>query len=96
MSILPEVVQEKLGWQQHDINTLQEDMRQVKEEVHSLKSDVSRIEQKMESQSKASKIAHDKLSKDIAEIKSWVIGGVKAILGAIMTIAVALLIRYLV
>ena len=92
--MLPEVIQEKLGWQQNDIERLQADMKHVKEEVHDLKVGLTRVEDKLQSQSEASAKAHKRLNEEMSEIKSWIIWGVKAILGAIVTIGVALVLKF--
>jgi len=92
--VIPEVLQQTLGWQQDDIERLKEDMKDVKDDVHTLKIGLTRVEDKLESQSEASANAHKKLNEEMAEIKSWIIWGVKAILGAIVTIGVALILKF--
>lgn len=86
MTPIPEIIQEKFGWQESEVQQLKSDMKQVKEDVHDIYSKVSNLEERLEAQSKASKLAHENLSRDIAEIKGWIIYGVKAILGIVVTI----------
>ena len=93
--MIPKVIEQKLGWQQSDIEELQADMKEVKNDVHTLKTGLVRVEDKLEAQSQASLTAHAKLNQEMSEIKSWIIWGVKAILGAVVTIVVAITIAFI-